>query len=104
MLNYHSTKDLGMDHPFYSPWWEWPVNGKPMYYASESYELDIGLFHSIFCFGNPVIWYGGLVCLLICMLLWIRGKIYRTDGAGTSLHWFRKDYCNETSFILIAHS
>ena len=101
MLNYHSTKDLGMDHPFYSPWWEWPVNGKPMYYASESYELDIGLFHSIFCFGNPVIWYGGLVCLLICMLLWIRGKIYRTDGAGTSLHWFRKDYCNETSFILI---
>ena len=101
MLNYHSTKSLGMDHPFYSPWWEWPVNGKPMYYASESYELGLGLFYSIFCFGNPAVWYTGLFCLIVCCAFWIYGKAYRIEGSRGSLHWFRKDYCNELSFILI---
>ena len=61
MFNYHSTPNLGMDHPFYSPWWEWPIIGKPMYYAAEQYIPDsYSVHHSIFCFGNPVIWFGGL--------------------------------------------
>ena len=65
MFDYHSTPNLGMDHPFYSPWWQWPVIGKPMYYASEQYIADGStLHHSIFCFGNPVIWFGGLAALL----------------------------------------
>jgi len=69
MLNYHSTPNLGMDHPFYSPWWEWPVIGKPMYYASQQYlPSDYPVHHSIFCFGNPVIWYGALAAMAICVL------------------------------------
>ncbi len=69
MLNYHSRPRLGMDHPFYSPWWEWPVIGKPMYFASKQY-LPAGspLSFSIFCFGNPVIWFGALGALAICLL------------------------------------
>ena len=68
MFNYHSTPNLGMDHPFYSPWWEWPVIGKPMYYASQMYiPADSPVHHSIFCFGNPVIWFGGLIALVFCM-------------------------------------
>ena len=69
MFSYHSTKNLGMDHPFYSPWWEWPVIGKPMYYAAEQYlSRDSQMHHSIFCLGNPVIWFGGLAALLYCAI------------------------------------
>ena len=38
MLNYHCQPGLGMDHPFYSPWYEWPISTKPMYYAADAYE------------------------------------------------------------------
>jgi len=76
MLNYHSKPGLGMDHPFYSPWWEWPIIGKPMYYASRQYiPTGSDIQYSIFCFGNPVIWYGALVTLFGCAGIWIREKI-----------------------------
>ena len=69
MFNYHSTPNLGMDHQFYSPWWEWPIIGKPMYYASQQYlAADYPVHHSIFSFGNPVIWYGALAALMVCIL------------------------------------
>ena len=102
MLNYHSTKELGMDHPFYSPWWQWPIIGKPMYYASESYELEGGLYHSIFCFGNPVVWYGGLAGLAGCLGAWIVGKRYRLEKDSRVWHWMRADYQNAAAFILLS--
>ncbi len=69
MFNYHSKPGLGMDHPFYSPWWQWPVIGKPMYYAAYQYlPADGDVFHSIFAFGNPVIWFGAIAALLICII------------------------------------
>ena len=75
MFEYHSTPNLGMDHPFYSPWWEWPIIGKPMYYASEQYiAADSALHHSIFCIGNPVIWFGGLAALLFLLIREILGN------------------------------
>lgn len=57
MYNYHSTPGLGMDHPFYSPWYEWPVIARPMYYANDGIMPD-GLAYAIFCFGNPAVWLG----------------------------------------------
>ena len=72
MLNYHGSPGLGMDHPFYSPWWEWPIIGKPMYFASKQYiPAESSISYSIFCFGNPVIWYGALPALVICLGRWI---------------------------------
>lgn len=76
MLNYHSRPGLGMDHPFYSPWWEWPVIGKPMYFASKQYlPTDANVSYSLFCFGNPVIWYGALPALLICLIRWLASRL-----------------------------
>ena len=82
MFNYHSTPNLGMDHPFYSPWWEWPLIGKPMYYASQQYiEPDSAVHHSIFCFGNPVIWFGGLAALAFTAFRLLHDRRNRTaDG------------------------
>ena len=71
MFVYHSQQGLGMDHPFYSPWYEWPVIGKPMYYASKMYLTDKEYAHSIFCFGNPVIWFTALVSMPLCFVLWL---------------------------------
>lgn len=39
MLNYHSTPGLGMDHPFQSPWWQWPLILKPMWFAQDNSSL-----------------------------------------------------------------
>ena len=87
MFNYHSTPNLGMDHPFYSPWWEWPVIGKPMYYAANQYlPENTSVHHSIFCFGNPVIWFGGLAALAVCAIRFIMDKRYRIAGSNRVWH------------------
>ena len=72
MYNYHSTPGLGMDHPFYSPWYEWPVIGKPMFYATKQYIFNDELSFSIFCFGNPVIWWSGIPAMIFAAWAWIR--------------------------------
>ena len=74
MYNYHSTPGLGMDHPFYSPWYEWPVIGKPMFYATKQYIFTDRLSFSIFCFGNPVIWWSGIPAVVCCAWLWVRNR------------------------------
>ena len=101
MLNYHSTKGLGMDHPFYSPWWEWPVIGKPMYYASEQYlDPSLNEHYSIFCFGNPVIWFGSLFTLMICLFRWLSGKRYRLQG--NEHLWHLRGYDAQTNWVFLA--
>jgi len=79
MLNYHSTPGLGMDHPFYSPWYEWPVIGKPMFYSTKQYIFNDDLSFSIFSFGNPVIWWGGIPALILCVWRWIRNREENID-------------------------
>lgn len=97
MFNYHSTPGLGMDHPFYSPWWEWPVIGKPMYYASESYIPDEYPVHfSLFAFGNPVIWFGGLAALLYCLLHSLISRRYCMKDSPDI--WHRKEPTVEPSY------
>lgn len=86
MYNYHSTPGLGMDHPFYSPWYEWLFNKRPMYFASDRY-VPAGYGYAIFCFGNPAVWTGGLVGILVCALIWLRGHVYQVQGQEGTLHW-----------------
>lgn len=64
MLNYHSKYGLGMDHRFYSPWYQWPFSETPMYYASHKYTPD-GYTYSIFALGNYAVWWSGFLALLI---------------------------------------
>jgi dolichyl-phosphate-mannose--protein O-mannosyl transferase len=100
MLSYHSTKNLGMDHPFYSPWWEWPVIGKPMYYAAEQYLPENSrLHHSIFCFGNPVIWFGGLAAIVSCAVRAICGKRYIISGSRGIWHLKARTYDPRYMFV-----
>lgn len=100
MLSYHSTRNLGMDHPFYSPWWEWPVIGKPMYYAAEQYlPKDTGMHHSIFSFGNPVIWFGGLAALAYCAVQAVGRRRYRLPGEEGIWHLRIPGYDSRFMFL-----
>ncbi|MBQ8080658.1 MAG: glycosyltransferase family 39 protein, partial [Clostridia bacterium] len=62
MLDYHATPGLGMDHPYYSPWYEWPFSMTPMYYASDAYE-PLGWASTILSFGNPAVWWIGILAM-----------------------------------------
>ncbi len=103
MFNYHSTPRLGMDHPFYSPWWEWPIIGKPMYYASEMYvPYSAALHHSIFCFGNPVVWFGALGAMGILLLRWIGSKHYVIAGREERWHLKGITFDGHYGFLFIS--
>ena len=63
MFGYH--KGLGNDtHFFRSPWYEWPLIIKPMWYYSGYSYVPADQVSSISCMGNPAVWWGGLVGLL----------------------------------------
>ncbi len=81
MLSYHSTPGLGADHPFQSPWWEWPLILKPMWYFKGNYQ-PIGMGSTIYAMGNPAVWWAGLASLLIVFAAFVKRHAWRGDGEG----------------------
>jgi len=79
MYNYHSQ--LKATHPYSSEWYSWIIDYKPMCYYR---EIKNGLFSSITAFGNPAIFWMGLLGVFIL--------------ACNSLHYKRL----ESGFILFA--
>ena len=64
MLSYHTIPGLGMDHFFYSPWYEWPLVIRPMWYYQNIFPAN-GMSSTIMCMGNPAVWWGGLLGLIL---------------------------------------
>ncbi len=100
MLSYHSTPGLGMDHTFYSPWYEWPVMATPMYYASAAFKPE-GMTYAIFCFGNPWVWCVGLAGIAYTLCRWAKGHRYCITGREGTVQLFRYDWDIAPAFILI---
>jgi len=100
MLNYHATPGLGMDHPFYSPWYEWPFMQRPMYYAMDSFMPE-GWSFAIFCFGNPAVWYVGLIGIAYALYRWMRGHRYRIEGQQGTWHALADTWDIAPAFVLI---
>ena len=62
MFNYHSR--LESTHPYSSQWFTWPFMLRPiLYYSWHSYD---GISTSIAAFGNPAVWWVGVVALVYC--------------------------------------
>lgn len=101
MFNYHSTPGLGMDHPFYSPWYEWPLISRPMFYAMKQYLSSNDYAFAIFCFGNPAVWLVGIVGFIATVILYIMNKHYRIEGEPYNWHWEGKDGNDSALFLLI---
>lgn len=100
MLSYHSTPGLGMDHTFYSPWYEWPLMATPMYYASASFKPE-GMTYAIFCFGNPWVWCVGLAGVAYTLYRWAKGHCYRIPGRESAIQMIRSDWDIAPAFLLI---
>lgn len=71
MFSYHSK--LVATHPFGSPWYEWPFMVTPIWYYSGQF-LPQGKISSIVSFGNPLVWWGGLVALFATIYCAIKYK------------------------------
>ncbi len=62
MFWYHTH--LEATHPFSSPWWSWPLMLKPTWLFTQSQN---GLISNIYAQGNPVVFWFGLVAILVLL-------------------------------------
>jgi dolichyl-phosphate-mannose-protein mannosyltransferase len=90
MLNYHSN--LKAEHPFSSPWWEWPIMKKPMWFYGGQDYLPAGKISSIVSFGNPAIWWFGSLGVLAALVISVTNKdkkmfVILVGMAATYLPW-----------------
>lgn len=72
MFNYHSQ--LKGEHYFASPWYEWPIDLRPIWYFSGSIVDTAGRASSISAFGNPLLWWSGIPALIAAAVLWRRER------------------------------
>lgn len=67
MYHYHST--LQATHPYSSDWWSWPLDMKPMGYYK---QVEQGLLSSINVFGNPAVFWVGIIAILYLLFVSIK--------------------------------
>ena len=56
MLGYHSSLKEG--HNFWSPWYQWPIIYRPVWYYSN--EISETIQEGISAMGNPLVWWLGI--------------------------------------------
>ncbi|MDR3209882.1 MAG: phospholipid carrier-dependent glycosyltransferase [Oscillospiraceae bacterium] len=66
MFNYH--KNLVAEHPYSSTWAQWLVDARPILYYRDT-SMGGGLKSAFAAFGNPIVWWGGLVAMLTMLYL-----------------------------------
>ncbi|MBN2557545.1 MAG: phospholipid carrier-dependent glycosyltransferase [Clostridia bacterium] len=71
MFVYHSG--VTQTHPYASTWWQWPFMVRPVYYYLAP-VLEEGQWGSIASFGNPAVWWGGLVAFFWTAWLAFKNK------------------------------
>lgn len=82
MYSYHSG--LTATHSYQSPWWQWPLLIRPMWYYV-GYDVTPGNISTISAMGNPAVWW---VCSFVSV-----GVIYSLLR--------RKRRCDKTLFVLL---
>ena len=70
MFTYHSG--VNAEHPYSSHWWQWLINERPILYYLNYF--DDGTRSSFGAFLNPVVCWGGLGAMVICVFYAIRRK------------------------------
>jgi dolichyl-phosphate-mannose-protein mannosyltransferase len=59
-------------HPYMSQWKDWPLMTRPIWYAFDS--DGPGLNRCVLLLGNPLVMWGGLLALLVCLWGFIRDR------------------------------
>ena len=84
MFNYHAH--LEATHSFASPWYEWPLDLRPIwYFAGDTWQG----YSTISAFGNPLLWWAGIPALCGAAVLWWKE---RPRWAGVVLSGFGSVY------------
>ena len=77
MYKYHS--ELEADHPYSSPWYDWPQMKKPLwFYISRFDDETVG---TIACMGNPAIWWLGIATTIFTAIY----TIIKKDKVGATI-------------------
>ena len=76
IFNYHSKYVLDMQqshpHPYQSKWYTWPMMSRPLFYYMGEY-LPQGMTEGISAFGNPAIWWTGIIAFVwVCFTVFSR--------------------------------
>ena len=72
MLSYHEgVKD---SHPFSSKWYEWQFMKRPLWMFIDGELKNNGMVSSISTFGNPAVWWVGILAFLACIYIGIRKR------------------------------
>jgi dolichyl-phosphate-mannose--protein O-mannosyl transferase len=61
-------------HPYSSFWWEWPVIRHPLWYAYDPDPADKTYARGVLLLGNPMVMWGGLLAVGICLWRWLRDR------------------------------
>ena len=77
MFTYHAG--LVSTHPYSAPWWKWLLDIRPILYYLRYGE---GTVTSIAAFVNPVLCWGGLASVIVCVVLALRGGEKRDRRAA----------------------
>jgi dolichyl-phosphate-mannose--protein O-mannosyl transferase len=72
MYSYHSK--LVATHPYESPWFEWPLILRPMWYYYGKDYLPVGKMSSIVAMGNPAVWWVGSMAFIAVLIIGIKKK------------------------------
>ena len=63
-LYYTTNRDLAFEHPYASKWYAWPAMTRPIFYWS-------GDSAKIYLLGNPVVWWGSALSVLLFFLFFL---------------------------------
>ena len=80
MFNYHSQ--LVAEHYFSSPWYEWPLDIRNIWYAADAEAYGEGTYSSITCMGNPLVWWTGLACMAAAVPAYV---VKRRDWSAVAI-------------------
>jgi len=73
MIDYHSGLTEG--HGYASPWYEWPLMLRPMWYYMGEF-LPAGTVASLNGMGNPIVWWGGFAAVV-----WVIARLVKRQSA-----------------------
>jgi dolichyl-phosphate-mannose-protein mannosyltransferase len=65
MYKYHS--ELKATHPYSSKWYEWIINKRPLWAYIDGEQKEQGIISSIASFGNPAVWWTGILAIPGCL-------------------------------------
>ncbi len=110
---YHVNVTLAADHPYKANPWSWIVMGRPTAFFYETPTIGqrgcrvATCSQAITALGNPIIWWGATLALLVVLFQWALRRDWRAGAvlaglAGGYLPWFHYQARTIYNFYSIA--